>query len=66
MSLDLDHTEVDSLKAEKGGEQDNIDVLIEWADSEEDIRSKLKNLPQSQSQMRQEVEDVRQHKRNFN
>ena len=60
VSLDLDHTEVDRLKAEKGGEQDNIDVLIEWADSEEDIKSKLKNLHQSQSKMPQEVADVRQ------
>ena len=60
MSLDLNHTEVDSLKAEKGGEKDNIDVLIEWAECEEDIKSKLKNLHQSQSQMHQEVEDVRQ------
>ena len=60
VSLGLDQAEVDRLKAEKGGEQDYIDVLIEWADSEEDIKSQLKNIHQVQSQMHQAVEDVRQ------
>ena len=60
VSLGLDQAEVDRLKAEKGGEQDYIDVLIEWADSEEDIKSQLKNINQSQSKTHQAVEDVRQ------
>ena len=60
VSLGLDQAEVDRLKAEKGGEQDYIDVLIEWADSEEDIKSQLKNIHQSQSQTHEAVEDVRQ------
>ena len=60
VSLGLDQAEVDRLKAEKGGEQDYIDVLIDWADSEEDIRSQLKNIHQSQSKTHQAVEDVRQ------
>ena len=60
VSLGLDQAEVDRLKAEKGGEQDYIDVLIEWADSEEDIKSQLKNIHQSQSQTHQAVDDVRQ------
>ena len=59
VSLGLDQAEVDRLKAEKGGEQDYIDVLIEWADSEEDIKSQLKNIHYSQSQTRQAVQDVR-------
>ena len=58
VSLGLDQAEVDRLKAEKGGEQDYIDVLIEWADSEEDIKSQLKNIHQSQSKTHQAVEDV--------
>ena len=58
--LGLDQTEVDSLRAEKGGEEDYVDVLIEWADSEEDIKSELKNICQSQSQTHGAVEDVRQ------
>ena len=60
VSLGLDQAEVDRLKAEKGGEQDYIDVLIEWADSEEDIKSQLKNIDQCQSKTHQAVEDVRQ------
>ena len=59
VSLGLDQAEVDRLKAEKGGEQDYIDVLIEWADNEEVIKSQLKNIYQSQSKTNQAVEDVR-------
>ena len=59
VSLGLDQAEVDRLKAEKGGEQDYIDVLIEWAASEEDIKSQLKNIHHSQSQTHQAVQDVR-------
>ena len=59
VSLGLGRAEVDRLKAEKGGEQDYIDVLIEWADSEEDIKSQLKNIHQSQNQTLQAVQDVR-------
>ena len=59
VSLGVDQAEVDRLKAEKGGEQDYIDVLIEWADSEEDIKSQLKNIHQSQNQTLQAVQDVR-------
>ena len=60
VSLGLDQTEVDRLKAEKGGEQDYIEVLIEWADSEEDIKTQLENINQVQSKTRQAVEDVRE------
>ena len=47
VSLGLDRADVDRLKAEKGGEKDYIDVLIEWADSEEDIKSQMKNIKQA-------------------
>ena len=60
VSLGLDQAEVDRLKAEKGGEQDYIDVLIEWADSEENIKTQLENINQVQSKTRQAVEDVRE------
>ena len=60
LSLGLYQTEVDRLKAEKGEEQDYIDVVIEWANSEEDIKSQLKSNNQSQSKTHQAVEDVRQ------
>ena len=58
VSLGLDQAEVDRLKVEKGGEQDYIDVLIEWAASEEDIKSQLKNIHHSQSQTHQAVQDL--------
>ena len=48
-SLGLDQAEINRLKAERGGEQDYLDVLIEWADSEEDIKEQLKYIRQSQN-----------------
>ena len=61
VSLGLDQAEVNRLKAEKGGEQDYIDVLIKWAVSEEDIKSQLKalkNIEQSQTQSQQAIEEI--------
>ena len=58
VSLGLDQTEVDRLKAEKGGEQDYIDVLIEWAVREEDIKSQLENYRQAQAKIQQSVEEL--------
>ena len=58
VSLGLDQAEVDRLKAEKSGEEDFIDVLIQWADSEEDIKSQLKNIHQCQSKTKQAVENL--------
>ena len=46
--LGLDQAEVDRLKAEQGGEEDYLDALIEWADSEEDIKAQLKDIHQRQ------------------
>ena len=58
VSLGLDQAEVDRLKAEKGGEQDYIDVLIEWADSEEDIKSQLRNIYQKQAKTQKTIEEL--------
>ena len=58
VSLGLGRAEVDRLKAEKGGEQDYIDVLIEWADSEEDIKLQLENYRQAQAKTQQSVEEL--------
>ena len=60
VSLGLNQAEVDKLNAEKGGEQDYIDVLVEWDNSEEDIKTQLRNMHQSQSQTHQAVEGLRQ------
>ncbi|CAH3186004.1 unnamed protein product, partial [Porites lobata] len=59
-SLGLDQSEIDRLRAEQGGEQDCIDTLIRWADSEEDIKTQLKDIQQSQTKIQTIVEEVRQ------
>ena len=58
VSLGLDQAEVDRLKAEKGGEQDYIDVLIEWAVREEDIKLQLENYRQAQAKIQQSAEEL--------
>jgi len=58
VSLGLDKAEVERLKAEKCGEQDHINLIIEWVDSEEDIKSRLKTVHQSQTKTQQTVEKV--------
>ena len=60
MSLGLAKAEVDRLKSEKCSEQHYIDVLIEWAESEEAIKSDLKKIHQSENRLQQAVDDVRQ------
>ena len=58
VGLGLDQAEVDRLKAEKGGEQDYIDVLNGWADSEKDIKSQLKDIHQKQDETQNAVEKL--------
>ena len=58
VALGLPHSEIDRLNVEHCGEEDFIDVLFEWADSEEDIRSQLKDIHQSQSKVQQAVDEV--------
>ena len=47
VALGLPQAEIDRLKAERCGEEDFIDVLFEWADTEEDIKSQLKDIRQT-------------------
>ena len=58
IDLGLDRTEIERLEAEKGGEQDYLSALHEWADSEEDIKSQLKNIAQSQAKSEQAINDI--------
>ena len=58
VALGLDQAEIDRLKAEHCGEEEYLDVLLEWADSEEDIKSQLKELRQCQTQTQQDVGKV--------
>ena len=45
-------------EAEKGGEQDYLNALHEWADSEDDIKSQLKNIAQSQAKSEQAINNI--------
>ena len=63
LSLGLDQAEIERLKAEHGGEQDYLDVLFEWADSEEDIKTQLKDIRHSQAKI-QEVLQLKEDRRN--
>ena len=58
VALGLPQVDINRLKAEHCGEEDFIDVLFEWADSEEDIKSQLKDLRQYQSKVQQTVDEV--------
>ena len=58
VALGLPQEEIDRLKAEHCGEEDFVDVLFEWEDSEEDIKSQLKDIRQSQSKVQQAVDEV--------
>ena len=44
VALGLPQAEIDRLKAEHCGEEDFLGVLFEWADSEEDIKSQLRDI----------------------
>ena len=58
VALDLPQAEIDRLKAEHCGEEDFLDVLFEWADSEEGIKSQLRDIRQYQVKMKEMVEDL--------
>ena len=60
VALGLPQAEIDRLKAEHCGEEDFLGVLFEWADSEEDIKSQLRDIRQYQAQTGQTVVEVRQ------
>ena len=60
VALGLPQAEIDRLKAEHCGEEDSLDVLFEWADSEEDIKSQLRDMRQDQAKTGQTVVEVRQ------
>ena len=53
VALGLPQTEIDRLKAERGGEEDYLDALHDWVDSEIDIKTQLKELHQDVKEIRQ-------------
>ena len=58
VALGLRQAEIDRLKAEHCGEQEFLDALLEWADSEEDIKSQLKEIRRVQTKVYKIVSDV--------
>ena len=58
VGLGLPQVEINRLKAEHCGEEDVIDLLFEWAEREEDIKSQLKNIRQYQNKVQQAVDEV--------
>ncbi len=60
VALGLNQAEIDRLKAERCGEEDYHDVLRDWAGSDEDIKSQLKDIRQAHTETRQDVEKARQ------
>ena len=57
-SLGLHQAEIDRLKAEQGGEQDYLDALIEWTDSEEDMKGQLKEIRKFQTKTEETIAQV--------
>ena len=55
----LDKAEIDRLKAEHCGEEEYSDLLCEWSISEQDIKSQLEDIRQSQTEVQQAVDKVR-------
>ena len=53
VTLGLQQSEIDRLKAERGGEEDYLKALRDWADSEKDIKTQLKDIFQAQKEMKQ-------------
>ena len=60
VALGLPQGEIDRLKAERCGEEDFIDVLFEWAESEEDIKSQLKDIRQTQLEDQKAIQDIKE------
>ena len=59
-SLGLDQAEIDRLKAEQGGEDKYLNVLIEWASSEERIRTLLQDIRQFQTTVKKTIKENHQ------
>ena len=58
VALGVDQAQIDRLKAEHAGEAEYLNVLCNWANSEEDIKSQLKEVQQSVNTVLQvQVED---------
>ena len=59
VALGLDQKEIDKLKEEKCGAEDYLDVLLEWAKSEEELKSHLADLCGSHGATQRSINEVR-------
>ena len=57
VALGLGQAEIDRLKAERCGEEDYLDALRDWAESEEDIKTQLKGIRHVQTSTQQAVQE---------
>ena len=60
VALGLQQSEVDRLKAERGGEEDYLDALRDWADCEIEIKTQLKENTFKLEEVHQVVTEIRQ------
>ena len=60
VALGLPQAEIDRLEAEHCGEEEFLGVLFDWADSEKEIKSQLKDMRQDQAKTGQTVVEIRQ------
>ena len=59
VSFGLSQAEVDRLKAERCGEEDYVDTLRDWAESEGDLKTQLNDLRQSVEKNKSNLKDLR-------
>ena len=59
VALGLSQGEIDRLKAERCGEEDYVEALLNWVKSDEDIKTQLKDLFQIQTTTRDAVDENR-------
>ena len=57
VALGLSQAEIDRLKAERCGEEDYIEALLNWVKSDEDIKTQLKDILQLQTTTREAVDE---------
>ena len=57
VALGFQQAEIDRLKAEHCGEQEFLDALLEWADSEKDIKSQLKDIRDTETKVLQTIDE---------
>ncbi|XP_068716039.1 uncharacterized protein [Montipora foliosa] len=60
VSLGLSQGEIDRLKAERCGEEDYLDALRDWAESERDLKSRIEDVHRIVTEIRETQHDTDQ------